>query len=488
MEKAVISQQQIVNQLLRMPHGDLKVYADIGLKAAKHEAELFAHLIAWNEINGTIRDSKVAFPVFALRGERDDELFENAAAHLCKLSPKDLLRASRFHKELGPHDLNGGGAWLKKAIRMYLKTREENRGWWDSTALQHRNSMKSLYAMHHIVPGQRAQKVLFEKEYPRGSIFEAVAELKHMNPQEAAGTILNRKIPYLVAVGALGGIKGKTDIVLALIERMTGQELITNTNMLQKMGVFENSALRASYEAALERMKRDKKTTTLKAEKAAQAIQKADKKTAQKIQRAQEEKIDNSKGIQGNWLVLGDKSGSMSSAIEVARNLSAVIARAVKDEVHLIFFNREPTYFNVTGKSLEEIRELTRRQYSGGGTSVGVGLDYLREKKIIVNGIAICTDGEENSLPLFYRAYQKYSEELGINPTVYLFLVPGNDVVENKCRRAGIPITVFKNAHKMDYYSLENIAKTLRTSRYSLLEEIMETPLLTMAEVFKKQL
>ena len=36
-----------------------------------------------------------------------------------------------------------------------------------------------------------------------------------------------------------------------------------------------------------------------------------------------------------------------------------------------------------------------------------------------------------------------------------------------------------------DYYSLPNMAATMRTNRYSLADEILETPLLTIADVFK---
>ena len=96
MEKTDVTRNQIVNQILKVGHGDLSIYEDIGLRAVQTEPELFGHLIAWNQIKGEVRDSKVALPVIALRGQHDEELFENAAAHLCLLDPRNLVRAVKF--------------------------------------------------------------------------------------------------------------------------------------------------------------------------------------------------------------------------------------------------------------------------------------------------------------------------------------------------------------------------------------------------------
>jgi hypothetical protein len=55
------------------------------------------------------------------------------------------------------------------------------------------------------------------------------------------------------------------------------------------------------------------------------------------------------------------------------------------------------------------------------------------------------------------------------------------------CKDAGILVEFFDVSKDVDFYSLPNIIKTLRTSRYTLVEEIMETPLLTFNDVFQKK-
>lgn len=479
MEKTHVTHAQTINQILRVGHGDLSIYADIGLAAVRHEPELFAHLIAWNQVKGEVRDSKVALPIIALRGEYDEALYQNAAAHLCLLSPRDLVRATRFHRELPLCD--GGAYWLKRAISGYIRHREINPRLWDRTVLQHRKSMKTLYAMNHIKPNGRADKILFKRQYPANSLFARVKKLKNMKPLDAAGTILNSKIPFLVAVGALGGIKDKPDVILALIEQMTPAELINNTAAFERWGVFSNDTLKAAYDKG---MAKKGKVATLKAGKAAKAVK--SKKVAKKLEQAQEKKIDQGKGIEGDWLVLGDRSGSMSNAIELSREMAAFLARTVKGNVYLVLFNTAPTYFDVTGNTLDEIKHATQRYRATGGTSIGCGLDMIREKGIIVGGIAICSDGGDNTSPYFYQAYKRYVDQLGCEPTTYLWHVPGeqNRLVDH-CRREGIPLEVFEMGRDVDYYSIPQLALTMRTGRYNLIDEIMETPLLTFADVFK---
>jgi hypothetical protein len=53
-------------------------------------------------------------------------------------------------------------------------------------------------------------------------------------------------------------------------------------------------------------------------------------------------------------------------------------------------------------------------------------------------------------------------------------------------QRAGIEMTTFDlRGSKLDYYSIPNTVKTLRSNQYSLVEEILSTPLLTLNDVLK---
>lgn len=542
----VLTTQQIVGNLIKVVHKSLDLYIDDALKVVRQNPDLFSHLIAWNHINGEIRDTKVAFPVISLRGDPGDQnmYYENAIAHLLLLDPRNLERAVHFHrtkesiipeieKEIKQQketiiklssQKKGNQDYLKRAkdqltilevrrkelqkvvkpfmnlgngivakstvdkivatgVEQYLKLREENPGWWNMTVVQHRKSMKTLYAMYHVKPNPAAEKILFKQQYPKNSIFEAIKQLKTMDPKEAAGAILHYKIPFMIAIGAAGGVTKNSDLLLSLIENMSGAELITNSNMLSNLGIMNNPILKSAFENAISKAHKDKKTSSLKAGKAASVIK--DEKIKVKLEKLQEAKIDDIKGLDGDWLILGDMSGSMHQSILKAKEVAGFLSRVVKGKVYLIFFNTFPVMYDVTGKSLEEVKKMTSGITAGGGTSIGCGLQLISEKQIIVNGIVICSDGGENTNPRFPNVYKQYENKFSISPNVYLIHFPGEpDQLTSSCQDLSYEKMDGKD---LDYYGMPNLAKVLRSSRYTLLDEIMQTPLLTINQVLQRK-
>lgn len=487
-ETQAYTRGRLVNSLLRIEHGQLDHYRAEGLAAAKADPEVLAHFIAWNEKKGRVRDAKVALPAIALRGlQREDaDLAENAVAHLLLLPPNDLVRAYEFSKALSAEGLNitgGHRRLLEQGLRLYLKKREEHPKWWDRTALRFRDDLKRLYRITRLLPSPRAKAILFEGKYPKGSVFAHVARLSGLPAGEAAGVILNQNIPFEVAVGSVAKAKDR-DILLALLEGMTANQLITSTKMLQRMGVMDDAVLKAAYDAAVERGKKQKKPVeALKAGRAAEAV----KGTAAgaKLAGLQAEATKRLGSVDGDWAVLGDCSSSMQETIELARKIAALIAERVSGKVYLVFFNTAPVLIDVTGKTYEEILAATRRLSAHGMTSIGCGVDYLRSRKLPVQGIVIASDGGENSAPFFADAFERYKKELEADPTLYFFHVAGDeDRLTGNCRAVGIQLERFEMGASVDYYSLPNMIPTLRANRYALFDEIMEVPLLTINQVF----
>lgn len=482
-----LTTQQLIGSLIKVAHEDLKEYAQDGLKVAAQNPDLLAHMIAWNWENGEIRSSKSALPVIALRGSSGvgNAYYENAVAHLMLLDPRNLVKAAMFHRSIAKVN-SGAGTMLKRGIKAYLWAREMNVGWWDRTVLQHRKSMKTLYALYHVKPNERAQNVLFGNSYPFGSVFRVVHDLKMLSPLEAAQMILKHKIPFTIATGALGGIKGNTDLILALIEGMTSAELVTNSKMLAKLGVMDNPALRAAYDNGMEKAQKDKKVSSMKAGRAASFV--GDKTVKAKLEKLQEVKVEDLKQIEGDWLILGDKSGSMEVSIEKAKEIAAFLTKVISGNVNLVFFDTRPVRYEVTGKTLDEIKKVTHGIGAGGGTSIGCGLQLTMEKGIIVNGIVIVSDGGENTAPMFADAYHRYEKTMGASPTVYLLHVNGEPDVLSQWmeeRNADIPYEKLE-AKDLDFYGLPSLTKVLKAGRYALLDEIMQSRLLTIKEVLDK--
>lgn len=477
-----LTKNQILQELTRSPHGKLEEYVPIGQKAARTEAEFYAHLIVYNQESGQIRDSKVALPVIQL-STGTNPFAENALAHIALQDPRNLVRAWHFAKSL---KTPGYSLAINKVIGRYLAHREGKRGLWERAALQHRDSMKSLYALTHTKPAAWANAILFKGEYPKNSVFEAVRQLPTMDPSSAAGTILARKIPFLIALGALGA-KAKDEIlVMALINQMSPTELTTNMKMLERLGLKNSPVLRSAFEAKLAEAATSKKTT-FKTAKAVAAV--TDSKLKEKLDALQEKQIDNLGKVEGDWLVLGDKSGSMAPAIEASRIIAATLARMVKGEVHLIFFDTTPRYVKASGKTLEELKKETQHVTANGGTSIGCGLRYALDRGLNIDGIVIVSDGGENGVPWFVPGYEELTAKGGKNVPVYFYQVAGSDVdvFTPRMIQAGHDVQIFDLRSGVDFYSIPEVVKTMRANRYSLIDEIMASPLKTLDGVFQLQ-
>lgn len=485
MSEKGLTKNKILSELMRSTHGKLDEYMPVGMEAAKTESEFTAHLIAYNHVNGQIRDSKIALPVITLAcPEFPGDLVENSLAHLATLDPRNFVRALRF--ALGK--TKGRGRMVRNLVEQYLRAKESHFFTkWERAAVQHRRSMKELYALFHVKPSAMANDILFKREYPKGSVFETIARLKDMSPTEAAAAILDRKIPYLIAVGAMGKKADDQDVTLAFINRMSATELITNSKMLNKRGIQTVPALRAAYNEALEKAGASTKAT-FKTTRAADVIE--DETIKAKLQATQERQIKALGGIEGRWAVLADKSGSMTQAIEVARQVAGTLAKMVKQEVYLIFFDTVPRFMDVTGKTYEQILEATKRILAQGGTSIGCGLQYLMDKNEEVDGIAVVSDCAENTPPYFADRYGKYCESLGKSIPVYVYRCdagmtsPSDTELSVSMKSAGHDLQEFDlRGSKVDFYSLPGLVKSMNTSRYSLIDTIMETRLLTINEV-----
>jgi hypothetical protein len=316
-----------------------------------------------------------------------------------------------------------------------------------------------------------------------GSVLDIIQRLKTMSPVEAAGHVMLHKIPFLVAVGAMPKIKGNTEALIALIQGMSPTELVTNTKMLEQLGMAGNAAVQAAYRKAVDDLKKDsrKGQNLFKAGAAADKVKDAGlRDTLQAVQEQQFSK----KGIEGNWAVLVDRSGSMQSAIEVGKLVASALAKMVKGNIWLVFFNASPMVMDVTGKTLEDIKSRTRGITATGGTGIGCGLEAMKGKA--VDGIAVISDGGENQPPVFGAVHESIFKDV----PVYFYKLRGDqDIFTHNCKVKNVPLSTFDltGTLSLDYYSVANLVQTMRTNRYDLYQQIMDTPLLTLAKVFNER-
>lgn len=473
MTEKTFSRNSAISLLTKSAHGALKEYVEGVRECGTRDPEFLARLTAWNLRNGKIRDAKIALSVASLEVLTDAELRENALACFGSLSPREMVRGMRFAYEL-PKVSNRS---LAMVARKRLEELESSPRKFARVALQHKKSLQEMYALSHTKAGEQARSLVFG----RGEA-TLVSKLASMSAEEAAGTILEHRIPFLTASGALGKRAADPTIALALLEVMTPTEVVTNAKRLEKLGVRTVPSLRGKFEEKIGEVGRST-AATLKTTRAAEAI--GDTEVGEKLRAAQDRQL-NSISVEGDWLVLGDKSGSMSLCIEAARHVSATLARVAKGKVMLSFFDTSVTSYDVTGKSYEEILQLSRFIKANGGTSIGAGIAHAQGKGFIADGIVIVTDGQENGAPFFAHAYPKYCEFAGKDIPVYVYLIgSAQNTLAYRTKDAGISLEVF-DITSADFYSLPNLIATMRTNRFALSDEIMQTPLLRLADIFKQ--
>lgn len=494
-----LTRAQIITELTRSTHRDLRAYLPVGRRAAQEDPDFFAHLIAWNHHKGDIRDSKIALPLVQLTEEyhrQGHPLFlENALAHLADLNARMLVRAYEFYKEAGaPKNL------LQRFIRRWLRDLEGDDRAWDHAALQHKASLTRLYGLSHMPTSERIKQAWGWKRTDgsrpeRRGKFAVVKTLGVLPALEIAGTIDRYKLPWLIVRGALGARVKEPDVLMAIVDRMTPTDLVTSAKWLVKAGVKDHAVTRAAFEQALARAVKPprgkKKPAVLKAGRTAKVLRDVgEEQVAGKLEAVQEKQLEQRRTIEGNWLILGDKSGSMQTAIVVARRIAAILGRLVKGEVHLVFFDSVPRYVgDVSGKSLAAIELTTATITANGGTSIGCGVEWARDRKLPVDGIVVVSDGGERHPPYFTHSYQRYCQQLGRVPTVYFYEVGGQDpdVLSVNARNLGIDLQHFNLRQSMvDDESLLTLAQTMRVGRYDLGDEILSMRLRTLDEVLTR--
>lgn len=495
-EQVTLTKQQIIAELLRSPHGTLAAYLPVGSQAAVLEPAFLSHSIAWNHRHGSIRDARLALPALTLLCPTfPEELVENSLAHLALLTPRQLAGYSVHHQP----DRKGVWPFLKaqhlskrrlrtfrEMARDYLRAREACWPWWERTALAFRVPLRGLYNIARFKPCPEAQRILFENRYAPGTVFAGISLLPQMDAEAVAGFLREEQIPFLVAQGVLGTRIIEPPILAAVIDGMTPGQLVTNRKALEKWSASLVGATRGAITAAVERAQ-TMRGNVLKTTVAREAMDAEETTLIAELDTLQEAQLDAAPGIEGNWLIAGDKSGSMVKAIEVAALLAGYMARKVTGQVCLCFFDTEPIYYDVTGKSYADIQRMIQGIRGEGGTHIGASLLGAKERGFVADGIAIVSDGGDNSGYDFPRDYAVYTHWAGKEPPVYLYRVQGNDpdVLSVPCARAALPFQRFDIPQGIDHYALEGLAQTMRSNRYSLIQSIMDTPLLSLQQALQ---
>lgn len=459
----------ILNSFLTTPHGKLADFAPMHTNAMERDPLFYGHLAAWYATRGEVRDHKVLFVAHLLTSDFIEH--REAGWMLMQKLPPHMVAAALGHAKV---TIGKVPRTFKSAIVAYLRALEANPERFDRAALRSRQDLKRLYASLRIAPGLRAQSILFADQPPANSPLYGLKLLaKASEPAEQARLIVEQGIPYTTAVGAIKTMA--PSVLVALINAMTPQETINHLASLKKRGAFDSPEVKALVEAKIKAAEGDKRVSTLKATRALANVE-LDEATGALLTEVTDRRVANITRIKRATALFVDKSSSMTQAIEVAKEVAAIVS-AVCDTFRVLTFDSAAFDIKASGVERSAWEKAFRMVKADGWTSIGAPLAKLMRERHYVEQIVIVTDAGDNSAPLFHDAYAEYARAIGVSPQVVVIGVGGiSRGVLERWQQAGIPLTVWE--FKGDHYSLPNILHLLSApSRAELVDQVMAVEL-----------
>lgn len=460
---------QILNSLLATPHGKLAELAPLHVAGLSRDPLFYGHLATWYAGRGEVRDHKALFVAHLLTSDFAE--LREAGWVLLQALPPHLVAQALGHAKRA---IGKVPRMFKSAVAGYLRALEDNPERFDRAALRGKQDLKQLYASLRIAPAPRAQQVLFADAPPTESPLAALKQLaRAADPAEQARLIVEQRIPYPIAVGAIRAIT--PSVLVALIAAMTPQETINHLKSLKARGALEHPEVKALIEQKLKAAEGDKRVSTLKATQALKHVA-LDEQTAALLTEVTDRRVANAARITRPTALFVDKSGSMTQAIEVAKEVAALVS-AVCADFRVLAFDSEVFAVTAQGATRSAWERAFRMVKADGSTSIGAPLAQLAQARQYVEQVVIITDMGENSAPLFHEAYAQYVRALGVGPQVTIVAVGGSDQrFLARLHAQGIPLTVWE--FKGDHYSLPNLLPLLALpSRAELVAQVLAVPL-----------
>ncbi|HEY9601339.1 MAG TPA: hypothetical protein V6C85_06990 [Allocoleopsis sp.] len=461
---------EMLNSLLTTPHRELGKVAELHKTMVELDPLFYGHLAVWYQRYGDVRDHKEVFVGNLLTSS----LNEHRGAGFVMLQEFPPYQVARIVDFMKQHQQKLPRS-ARTAVRRYLQAREKNAEFFDRAAVRGRKAMKHLYASLHIKPNARANAVLFKDAPPEGSLAFALKQLAKAETPEAQATLIAEyKIPYTIAIGAVKQLT--SELLVALVNAMSPQEVINNLNSLKKRGAMDNAEVKVLIEAKLTEATKSDRVSAYKAMKAAEVAQVNEAMVAQ-LEKVVDEQVKQKGKITKSTALFVDKSPSMTEALEVGKRIAALISGITEAELIVYAFDTYSYPVVAEGRELSDWEKAFKPLRIDGGTSIGVALETMRLHQEAVEQIIIVTDEGENTRPFFSTVYPLYCEELKVAPNVVIVKVGHHsNYLERQLQQNQVAFETFTFAG--DYYSLPNLVPLLsRPSRLELLMEILETPL-----------
>jgi hypothetical protein len=215
--------------------------------------------------------------------------------------------------------------------------------------------------------------------------------------------------------------------------------------------------------------------------KAKKAIEVAhlDEATERTLTELTDQRIADKVEIKRPTALFVDKSSSMTQAIEIAKQLSALVSAVISAEFRVYAFDTaafevQSPATNGKRTTMSDWEKAFKFIKANGGTSIGSALAKMTRDKFYAEQIAIVTDEGENTAPYLKDAYIEYVKEMNVSPTIIIVQVGGvSHSFVSGLQSNSIEFTRYQ--FKGDTYSLPNLLPLLAMpSKAELVDLIMQ--------------
>jgi hypothetical protein len=408
-----------------------------------------------------------------------------AQAAFCELDPKLALRVLRLANSKRSIGSRREGTHfsrhLKTAAKKYLRYRESNPKMLEGIKKAGLgNTLKSMYQIARIAPSIEAVQILRWKQkpgFPGANIKiekSKMFDFSGLSDLDIAYKIRNERLKPQAVLGALSD-KISPCIAAAILEQCSGDQAVVLTSLFEEQGLLKNKDFREEYELKI-------KTAKQALDRVERIKQELDETTKQMLRDAKAHVRKEQVGDIGKIFVHLDISGSMTQAIDIAKNKGSIIAECVKKPQENFHWG----VFNNQGGVLKRPEKFTKDAFiaalygvrPGGGTNCLALFQYARQEGCdtdiyITDGYH--TDGDVASL---LRGFQ--SKGIAF-PKQVVIIKCGNyaPYLENGFKTVGIPVSTINESQLTESALVTQAVKTAVKGAQAVIDEILATPLLS---------
>lgn len=441
----------------------------------------------------------MAFPVAVTFNGEEVERFateKQAKAALERIAGRLTVRANRGQKDykkwtikVTPEQLkvtrDAGHVQARRqaegVLNDWIKALSNEPAWFDSVAILNRANLNDVITHYHAKLDERANGILFARDYPEDSVFSVIRRIVQSdNAQAKCELAIGAKLPLQVATSILGELnadgapaQNRTMYGVTIVALMTPAQATNMAQWFEQSGLMEIPEVKKVY---LEKVAKDTKRGI-----AAREGRESAKAQTQEVKDAQAKAtvkaIAKAAKIENDILLCVDKSQSMTSALVRAVEVGAHIAPYCAGNLKVVVFNDTAAEIKIKPGERSDINAWRRAfalERATGGTSMMMALKVGLADGYRPAEIVFITDGEEVSNQ---RVASSWRFEADYRPRFTILKVGNyNTAFEKALKGLGLDVTVLDDPIGKE--GLDTVAESLMGKRgLSTIERIMETEL-----------